>query len=382
VNQSRGTSPNASLLGVARSRARLATPALLLDLDAFDRNIAKLAAKASSARLRVRPHAKTHKCTRIAAAQMQAGAIGISVATLREAETMIEAGILEVLVTSPIAGATKIERLVALLARCPQLTIVVDNPRAIRDLSAAVARAGLRLRVLIDLDVGMHRTGVSNLDDVARLIDLVSKSDGLSFAGLQCYSGFVQHIAGITERGQAYESHLRGLEGVISALSRQGIAPAIVSGGGTGTFEIDTTHGLFTECQPGSYALMDSQYRDVKLFRDEPQPFDIALFVLGTVVSNNLPGFVTVDVGVKSFATDGPRPLLHAGAPSGTAYEFCGDEFGRLRFAEGSETLELGSTVEFVAPHCDPTVNLHDAFHCVRGDVLIDIWHIDARGSL
>jgi D-serine deaminase-like pyridoxal phosphate-dependent protein len=192
----------------------------------------------------------------------------------------------------------------------------------------------------------------------------------------------VQHFPDALAREQAYEAQLDAVEEVLDTLSKIALPADIVSGGGTGTFDIDRRRGLLTECQPGAYAFMDSQYRRVALFRDDPQPFDVALFVQSTVSSTRHAGAVTLDAGVKCFATDGPPPEPALGAPPGATYEFCGDEFGRLRFERGSAGLDPGAKVEFVTPHCDPTVNLHDFYHCVRGDTLVDIWPVDARGCL
>ena len=168
----------------------------------------------------------------------------------------------------------------------------------------------------------------------------------------------------------------------MQALAGADLRPRIVSGGGTGTFDLDRQAQLFTEVQPGSYLLMDSEYGAVELFAGDARPFKVALLVQSVVLSNHHVGRVTVDAGVKCFATDAKAPIPAAGAPPGARYDFDGDEFGMIVFAEPQHRLDVGVKVEFITPHCDPTVNLHDFYHCVRGDVLVDIWPIDARGSL
>lgn len=373
--------PNRDLIGVPGSRARLATPALVLDLDACERNLEKVAVLARNAQLALRSHAKTHKCTAVAQLQNRLGAIGISVATVREAEAMVDARLSGVLVTSPVAGSTKIDALVSLLDRSETLMVVVDTPSGAEALARSVKRAGRRMSVLVDLDIGLNRTGVTTVSAALALVRRIQELQVLDFAGLQAYPGSLQRISSLARRAEVYESHLNRLEAVLEALARSGTTPGIVSGGGTGTFEIDCRRGLLTECQPGSYVFMDSQYREIELSSSEPHPLEVALFVQATVVSNHHPGFATVDAGVKSFATDGPVPMPVSGVPAGTRYRYCGDEFGLLEIEEGVR-LDIGTPVEFITPHCDPTVNLHDVYHCVRGDVLVDIWPIDARGSL
>jgi 3-hydroxy-D-aspartate aldolase len=168
----------------------------------------------------------------------------------------------------------------------------------------------------------------------------------------------------------------------LETLAGAGYTPGIVSGGGTGTFDIDRRAGLFTECQCGSYAFMDIEYEDVQLFARGANPFKTALFVQCMVVSNNVRGEPTIDGGFKCFSMDGPIPRPAAGAPRGAVYRFYGDEFGKIVLARKNGSLELGAKIELVTPHCDPTINLHDFYHCVRGNRLVDIWPVDARGSL
>jgi D-serine deaminase-like pyridoxal phosphate-dependent protein len=374
--------PNARLIGKPRSRQALATPALILDLDAFEHNLITMARLCMQAGLKLRPHAKTHKSVQIAKFQIASGAVGISVATLREAAVMVQAGVPGVLLTTPVVGAVKIDVLCALLGKSSGLTVAVDNPANVAALEAAVKRRGKKLAVLVDVDIGMKRTGVPDTAGALSLVRRVQSSAALEFAGLQSYSGRVQHIPRAADRARVYGKQLRHLETVLDALARAGEAPGIVSGGGTGTFDIDRRAGLFTECQCGSYAFMDIEYEEVQLFARGPNPFKTALFVQCTVVSNNHRGEPTIDGGFKCFSMDGPIPRPAAGAPVGAAYQFYGDEFGKINLARKSDAMKLGSKVELVTPHCDPTINLHDFYHCVRGNRLVDIWPVDARGSL
>lgn len=377
-----GLGPNEGLIGQQGSRASLTTPALVIDLDALERNIAKLAARAKADGLALRPHAKTHKCAEIAKLQVEAGAQGVCAATLREAETLVAGGIPGVLITSPTVGGAKLARLSALNARADGLMAVLDNPDNLAALDRAAGEAGKALGVLVDVDVGMGRTGAREPETVVALARAAADAETLTFRGVQGYSGMVQHIETYAEREKVYGAQLDHLENVAAALSEAGLAPEIISGGGTGSYGIDAGRGLFTEHQSGSYLFMDVQYNAVELLPGGEMPWETALLIQNRVISNNRADFVTTDGGFKCFATDGPFPEIVAGAPMGAQYTYFGDEFGRIVFAHAADHMELGAVVELASPHCDPTVNLHDFYHCVRGDTLVAIWPVAGRGVL
>jgi 3-hydroxy-D-aspartate aldolase len=374
--------PNAGLIGKPGSRKALATPALILDLDAFEANLKAMAQLCKSAGLALRPHAKTHKSVAMAKFQIAAGAVGVCVATVREAAVMVRAGIPGVLLTTPVFGDVKIEMISDLAGRSGGFMVAVDSLKYAAALESALMRAGKKLRVLVDIDIGMQRTGVPDVAGALALIRRLQASKVLKLTGLQAYSGMVQHIATASEREQVYGKQLDHLKAVLEAAKKAGYTPDIVSGGGTGSFDIDRRAGLFSECQCGSYAVMDVQYEDVQLFGDQPNPYKTALFMQCSVVSNNHPTWPTIDGGFKSFSMDGATPRIVRGAPEGATFGFYGDEFGKIKFANAADRLKLGAKVEVVTPHCDPTVNMHDFYHCVRGNVLVDIWPVDARGTL
>ena len=374
--------PNAHLIGQPRSRQALATPALVLDLDALEHNLKALARLCKRAGVSLRPHAKTHKSIEIANRQIAAGAIGISVATVREAAVMVEAGVPGVLLTTPVVGDIKLDIVCGLAGRSAGFIVAVDSLSGVDALEGALQRAGQKLTVLADLDIGMKRTGVPDVAGALELIRRVQSSKVLTLAGVQAYSGAVQHIPLAADRARVYLKQLRHLVAVLKAAKEMGYTPDIVSGGGTGTFDIDRQAGLFTECQCGSYAVMDVEYEEVQLFATGPGPYKTALYVQCAVVSNNHPAWPTIDGGSKCFSMDGPMPRVARGAPAGAVYEVFGDEFGKIRLAGKGGKLKLGAKVEMTTPHCDPTINMHDFYHCVRGNVLVDIWPVDARGSL
>ena len=378
--------PNAALIDQPASRRRLTTPALVLDLDGLERNMTTLARLCAGAGVAFRPHAKTHKSSAIARRQRAAGALGVCCASLREAEAMAAGDITGVHITSPVVAPAKLARLAALARRAPDLTVVVDNPVHVDALAAATAEASARIGVIVDIDPGWGRTGVAEADQAVALAHAVAAADGLDYRGIQAYSGPVQHIEGYEERRGTYAKHLDRLRTIQAALTAAGHAPAIVTGGGTGSLTLDHEAQLFTEIQAGSYLFMDVQYNAVQLARNKALLFETALTVRSTVVSANAPGFVTIDGGYKCFAADGPLPDVahgpYAGAPAGSRYQFFGDEHGRIVFADTEDRLAIGDSVELITPHCDPTINLHDRYHCVRSDMLVDIWPIDARGVL
>lgn len=374
---------NRALIGKPGSRAKLATPALVLDLDAFERNVALMAAHCEAGGLKLRPHAKTHKSVAVAKAQIAAGAIGICCAKLGEAEAMAakdkEGGIESILITSPVVTAQGIERLMALNGKISDLMVVIDNPLNVRALAAAAAEAGRPLKLLIDLDVGLHRTGIRPGEDALELAELIDAADTLELKGLQAYAGHLMHIHDFVERREKSLAAMKVLGDMRDALKAKGMCCDIVSGGGTGTYNIDPEANVLTELQGGSYIFMDKQYNDVALGNGATFPFETSLSVQMTVVSANTKNLATTDAGFKSFSTDADPPMLLSGAPEGAGYFFFGDEQGGVLLPDGTR-LEIGSVLTAMTPHCDPTVNLYDAYHVVRGDTLVDIWPIEARG--
>ena len=373
---------NAGQIGQDRPNQRLATPILALDLDAMERNIALMQDLAATAGMAIRPHAKTHKSPEIARKQIAAGALGVCCASLREADVMITAGVPGALITSPVVGPVKLARLSELLADAEGLMVVCDHADNAGELDEAARRADRVLDVLVDIDVGLGRTGIASPDQALALARQIDGAAHLAFKGLQGYSGAVQHIESYSERATTYGAHVDHLEAVRDTLVAVGLKPEIISGGGTGTNELDRQRGLFTELQCGSYIFMDVEYNLVQIFEDNHTPFESALTVLTSVVSNNQDGFVTIDGGLKCFATDGPLPQIVAGTPQGASYTYFGDEHGRISFAETGQSLALGHQVRLAAPHCDPTVNLHNYYHCFRAGVLSEIWPVAARGVL
>lgn len=235
------------------------------------------------------------------------------------------------------------------------------------------------MKVIVDVEAGSERTGVTSADAACELARRIAASAVLRFAGVQAYAGNIQEIASYSERRTAALAELETVRALCRQLTSIGLPPAIVTGGGTGTHDVDRRAGVLTELQAGSYVFMDAVYRSVEISQSTAAPFDAALFVRTTVISVTHHGFATTDAGYKAFATDSGPPAIAKGAPTGATYQFMGDEHGRIAFASPDDRMTLGHGVECLTPHCDPTVNLYDLYHCVQADVVVDLWPI-ARG--
>jgi 3-hydroxy-D-aspartate aldolase len=368
------------LVGQQGSRRSLNTPALVLDLEMLDRNIAAMAAFAGQHGIKLRPHSKTHKSLHVARRQMAAGAVGICCAKLGEAEALSEAGIENLLLTSPVVTPQAITRLIALNEAIAELMVVVDHPENVEALSTAAQSGGKPLTVVVDIDPGMHRTGVASPAGVVALAQAVSRSRSLRYAGVQFYYGTLQHIASYADRRAAVEERTGYLKHILGQLKNAGLSPPIVTGAGTGTHHIDASLGVLTELQVGSYVFMDRQYHCCDLHGLERPVFEQALQIDARVVSANTPGMATIDAGLKAMATEAGPPWVLKGAPEGSTTRFMGDEHSMIVAPEGDDAPPYGALVTLAPPHCDPTVNLYESFHVVKGDTLVDIWPVTARG--
>ncbi|QQS14040.1 MAG: DSD1 family PLP-dependent enzyme [Rhodospirillales bacterium] len=371
---------HAHLIGQQGSRGLLNTPSLALDIERLERNIAAMAAFAATHGVKLRPHAKTHKCAEIARRQIAAGALGNCCAKLGEAEALTDGGIGGLLITSPVVPAPGIERLIALNARAIGLMVVVDHPDNVEALAAAAKRSGKALAVVIDIDPGMHRTGVASPEAVLALAKRIAGHASLTYAGVQFYCGRHQHIEDYAERKKQIEERTAYLKGIVASLDAAGLKPGIVTGSGTGTHRIDARLGVFTEFQVGSYVFMDHQYNICDITGDGAPGYEQSLQIDARVVSRNTQGMATMDAGLKAMATESGPPTILDGAVPGSKTRFMGDEHCAVIAPEGAEAPAHGARVTLVPPHCDPTVNLYDAYHVVRDGTLVDIWTIDARG--
>lgn len=337
----------------------LPTPALVVDLDLFEANIQQMQAACSQAGKMLRPHAKAHKRLEIARRQREAGAVGVCCATLTELETFSNAGF-SVLLTTPVASSVKTDRIAALRG---DVTVVVDHPLQVALYDASATQP---LNVLVDLDIGDHRTGIPCDERAIALARTIASSKHLRFGGLQAYSVSGSHTDGHdARRAHSTEAIGRAIE-VQRELLRLGFDATRLTGGSTGTWDIDIAIPELTEMQAGSYPLMDVAYRKIG-----GVPFAPAMTVLATVVSASHGNRVTVDAGFKAFSTDRPFGPSALAYPDAT-WQWAGDEHG---FLIGTTLPALGEQVAFIPPHCDPTVNLHQHLYACRGGEVVEVWN-------
>jgi D-serine deaminase-like pyridoxal phosphate-dependent protein len=357
------------------------TPALVIDLDAMERNLASMAGIAQRYRMALRPHAKMHKSATIAKLQMSAGAVGVCVQKLSEAQALAENGVLDIYISNEIVAPKKLERLAALAGRV-KLAVAVDSALGIDRLADALKSAGTMVDVFVEIDVGQGRCGVAPIAAGALAHQVVSH--GLRFGGLQAYQGKAQHLRSAGEREAAIRHAVTLVRAAQSSITSAGIQCPLVTGAGTGSFMLEAASGVYGELQCGSYLFMDRDYADNELAAGA-QRFEHALFVKSQVMSRG-ESHAVVDAGHKAHAVDSGMPRVWQ-----RELEFSngGDEHGVLRplpTATKSELPKLGQTVWLVPGHCDPTVNLHDHFIALRGGlaqgVVEAVWPIDARGCL
>jgi D-serine deaminase-like pyridoxal phosphate-dependent protein len=358
-------------------RAEIPTPALLLDLDAFEQNIRTMASHLRAMNKAFRPHGKTHKCPEIARRLIEAGAVGCCAARLSEAEVFAAHGIRGLLVTTAVVGRDKIARAIALARKAPDTMFVVDDEHNVREINDA-ANGGVPIKLLIDLYFG--RTGIEPGEPALKLAQLIDSLPNVTLEGLQSYDGQAAHTTPFTARGQRTNGNMARAVETKALVERAGIRCAIVTGGSTGTYRFDSENPGMTELQPGSFIFMDLDYRgiggpDTADYRD----FQHALTVVTTVVSRPS-GFAIVDGGYKAFSTDRPFTPQPIDLP-GVEYGWAGDEHGRLELSRATRDLRVGDRLEFIPPHCDPTVNLYDQIYALRGDRVEAVWPIAARGK-
>lgn len=360
--------------------ASLDTPSMIVDLDLMDANINKLFSQLLPTGINIRPHLKTTKSAVLARRLNEAGAKGGCVAKLSEAEAICARGFDDLLITCVIVGPQKVDRLVELFRRHRGLRIVVDDAGAAGAIDDALARAGFdagrddgRIATLVDLDVGLHRTGVRPGEPARALARHVAGLKHLRLVGVQGYEGHLQHVHGLEERRKLCLESMAVLTSTAEDLRREGHDIRVVTGGGTGTAEFCVTVPGVTEVQPGSFLFMDTDYRNaVGTF------YSNSLTILSTVLSRQGEKMVTIDAGLKSLTTD--SGLAEAKEP-GYEYGVLGDEHGSLAWTD-APALKVGDRVEMIPSHIDPTINLHDVYYAHRKGVIQEIWAVDARGKV
>jgi 3-hydroxy-D-aspartate aldolase len=355
------------------------TPALLIELDALERNVRRMQQRIAGTKLRLRPHAKTHKSTAIGNLQLAAGAVGVCCQKVSEAEIMVDGGIADVLISNEVIGAAKLDR-VAALARRARVAVCVDDSDNVQQLGAAAEKFGAKLDVLVELNVGANRCGVDTAAEAVRLAAAVARTKSLRFAGLQAYHGAAQHLRAREDRRRAIASAAGKVSDALDLLRRNGLECGIVTGAGTGTFEFEIESGVYDELQVGSYVFMDADYGRNEDRDGEPvSEFENSLFLLTTVMSTPTAARAVVDAGLKALSVDSGMPLL-VGC-DGVSYARAADEHGRLDVG-GNHRFKLGEKIRLIPGHCDPTVNLHDWFVGIRNSHVESVWPVSARGAV
>jgi 3-hydroxy-D-aspartate aldolase len=351
------------------------TPALLLDLDAFEANLDLMASLAAKAGVTLRPHAKTHKSPVIAKMQMARGAVGQCVQKVGEAEILAWGGVDDILVSNEVVSPKKLARLAA-LSGIAEVAVCVDALESVSLLEQAAESAGGRLTALVELDVGSGRCGVATNPDALALAQRIAGSRRLRFGGVQAYQGRAQHQRTPAEREASIAAAVRMTAALVEDLRKVGLDCAAVTGAGTGTFALEAASGVYTELQVGSYIFMDADYS-----RNQPAPpFRQALFVLSSVMSAPRQGLAVIDAGHKAVAVDSGPPEVWS--HQGAAYVGASDEHGKLTLSAGAQPLRLGDRVWLAPGHCDPTVDRYDWYVGVRGSRVECLWPVAARGAM
>jgi 3-hydroxy-D-aspartate aldolase len=355
------------------------TPSLIIDLEAFERNLDRLPQRIAGTGARLRPHAKTHKCSVIALQQVARGAVGVCVQKVGEAEAMVYGGVTDVLVTNEIVGRQKLRRLMA-LAHLARVGVCADDEGQVDALDTAAAEAGVTMPVYVEVNMGGNRCGVEPGEPALALARHVASRPNLVFAGLQAYHGSAQHLRGWEERRAAIAQAADKAGQTRDLLEGHGISCPVVTGAGTGTFEFEAASGVYTELQCGSYIFMDADYgRNLDRDGGPTTAFAPSLFVWATVMSRPTQERAIVDAGLKALAFDSGPPLVWD-EPAAT-YERASDEHGRLAVTGATNRLFIGDKIRLVPGHCDPTVNLYDWYVGVRHGRVEAIWPITARGA-
>ena len=363
------------------SKWELDTPSLCVDLDLLEANIEKMQTTMSANGIASRPHAKTHKTPIIAQMQLNTGSIGICTAKVSEAEAMFQNGIDKILMTTTNVTPTKIRRAMNLRKICDEFIQATDSAENARLLSEAAVAMNISADVVVDVDPGGHRTGITAGQPALELGQLIDQLPGLNLRGLLCYDGGSQHVKGFEQRKTQTLGRLVAATETYDLFNHGGLNTEIFSGGGTGTYNIDhETKGL-TDVQVGSYVFMDSQYIDIggESDADVYSDFQPSLTILSTVLNDQYEGRATTDAGAKACTIN--RPWARIKGETGLSYSSGSDEFGTIRYEENaSRTYKVGDKVELIVSHCDPVVNLYNHMYAVRNDRVEAVWQIAARG--
>jgi 3-hydroxy-D-aspartate aldolase len=357
------------------------TPALILDLDALERNIVKMGDYAKAHGMRHRVHGKMHKSVDVARLQEKlGGAVGVCCQKVSEAEVFVRGGIKDVLVSNQVRDPHKIDRLAQLPKLGSRIIVCVDDVENVADLSAAAQKHGTELEVFVEIDCGAGRCGVTTTQDVVAIAKAVDAADGLKFSGIQAYQGAMQHMDKYEDRKAKLDVAIDMVESAVKGLESAGLKPELVSGGGTGSYYFESNSGVYNELQCGSYAFMDADYGrilDAEGKRIDQGEWENALFILTSVMSHAKADKAIVDAGLKAQSVDSGLPFIFG--RDDVEYLKCSDEHGVVGDPDG--VLQVNDKLRLVPGHCDPTCNVHDWYVGVRGGKVETLWPVSARGK-
>ena len=366
----------------------LNTPSLLIDKSVLLKNIKTMSDYTIKNKINLRPHAKSHKISEIAKMQIKHGAIGICVATLYEAEVMSKKNIENILITTPITNLNSENKLCKLIKSSKNIMLIIDSIYGLKFLEKIAIKIKKKINILVDCDImgigtnKIRRTGAKSIKEIVNLASLININEHLNYMGITAYAGDVQHINNYNERKIETTIRHNYLNKVINKLKKENLSPQIISGGGTGSYDIDTKSKLFTELQTGSYIFNDVEYDNVNTYKSNTNPFKSGLFIASSIISIIDDYNYIVDAGLKAFSTDSkylPKPM--GSLPKNSKYTFMGDEHGKITLPrESNKKLNYGEIIIIQPSHCDPTVNLYDKCYLIEKDKISKYWFVDARG--
>ena len=363
------------------SERDIQTPCLIVDLDAFERNIEKMRAHCAELGVALRAHGKMHKSADVARLQIErGGAVGLCCQKVSEAEAFVRAGVTDILVSNQVRDPVKLDRLARLPSLGARIGVCVDDVAAVADLSAAAQRHDATIDGLVEIDCGAGRCGVTEIADVVAIAKAIDAADGLTFAGVQAYQGAMQHLERYEDRKAKIDVAIAMARAAAQVLRAEGLECATITGGGTGSYAFEGASGVYTELQCGSYAFMDADYgrildQDGK--RIDESAWENALFILTSIMSHVQPDRAVCDAGLKSQSVDSGLPVVFG--RSDVAYVQCSDEHGEISDPRG--VLKVNDKLRLTPGHCDPTCNLHDWYVGVRSGKVEALWPITARGK-
>ncbi|WP_374637218.1 3-hydroxy-D-aspartate aldolase BhcC [Paracoccus sp. (in: a-proteobacteria)] len=361
--------------------ADIQTPCLILDLDALERNIRKMGDYARAHGMRHRSHGKMHKSVDVQKLQESlGGAIGVCCQKVSEAEVFARGGIQDILVSNQVRDAAKIDRLARLPKTGARILVCVDDVANVADLSAAAVKHGTKLECFVEIDCGAGRCGVKTTAAVVEIAQAIDAAPNLKFTGIQAYQGAMQHMDSFDDRKAKLDAAIAQVKDAVEALTALGLAPELVSGGGTGSYYFESNSGVYNELQCGSYAFMDADYgriRDQDGNRIDQGEWENALFILTSVMSHAKPDLAVCDAGLKAQSVDSGLPFIYG--RDDVKYIKCSDEHGVIEDKTGA--LKVNDKLRLVPGHCDPTCNVHDWYVGIRNGKVEVVWPVSARGK-